>query len=132
MNDVASWAVDIKKLCDIAAAGASPTSGESIEMRGTGALFPRTRYAHWFHRRVWRNGRWVPLSTRKRNRFGRVFAGEVVIEWIDDWQISTAYLVLGRYTPGYQKLEVRETASGEYVQIYLPDGRRVVRPSPRA
>jgi hypothetical protein len=126
----------IQKVSDLAVAGkASPKDG-GITMRGDGPQFPRglvhTRYEHIVHRRVWRDGRWVPISTRKRDPAGPVYAGELVVEWIDDWEIRKAFLIVGPFTPGYRELEVRETVAGEYVRIELPDGRVVYRPSPRS
>jgi hypothetical protein len=125
----------IQKVCDMAVAGTSVPKDGGITMRGDGPEFPRrlrihTRYEHIVHRRVLRDGRWVPLSTRKRKPIGFVCTGEIVVEWIDDWEIKTAYLVVGPYTPGYRKLEVRDY--GDHISIYLPDGRAVIRPSPRA
>jgi hypothetical protein len=124
----------IRKVCDLAVAEkASPKDG-GITMRGDGPAFPcgyrHCRYEHVVHRRVWRDGRWVPITTGKRNRFGRVHAGELVIEWTDNWEIQTAYLILGSFTPGFRKLEVRD--HGDLLSIYLPDRRVVVRPGPRA
>jgi hypothetical protein len=123
----------IRKVCDLAMAGQSSPKDGGITMRGDGPQFPRgvhTRYEHIVHRRVWRNGRWMPISTRKRDRSGRVFAGELVVEWIDNWEIQTALLILGPFTPGYRPVEVRDY--GDLLRIYLPDGRVVDRPSPRA
>jgi hypothetical protein len=124
----------IRKVCDLAVAGKGSPKDGGITMRGDGPQFPRglvhTRYEHIVHRRVWRDGQWVPISTRKRNRFDRVHAGELVIEWVDNWAIQTAYLILGSFTPGFRKLEVRD--HGDLLSIYLPDGRVVVRPGPRA
>jgi hypothetical protein len=124
----------IRKVCDLAVGGkASPEDG-GITMRGDGPAFPcgyrHSRYEHIVHRRVWRDGKWVPVTTRKRDRSGRVHAGEVVIEWTDNWEIQTALLILGPFTPGYRQLEVRDY--GDLLRIYLPDGRVAERPSPRA
>ena len=120
----------IRMMCDLAVAGKGSPKDGGITMRGDGHMFPRTRYRHIVHRRVWRDGRWVPITTRKRNRRDRVHAGEVVVKWIDNWAIQTGYLILGSFTPGYEKLEVRDY--GDLVRIYLPDGRVIDRPSPRA
>jgi hypothetical protein len=125
----------MRKVCDLAVAGRAAPKDGGVTMWGDGPKFPRglvhTRYEHIVHRRVWREGRWVPITTRKRNRFGRVHAGELVVEWINDWEIRTAYLIVGPYTPGFRVLEVRES-TGRNVRIELPDGRVIYRPSPRS
>jgi hypothetical protein len=113
----------IRQLCDVAVREGDPVGG-SIYM----LAWSECPGEDW-QRRVWRHRRWRQFAFGD-DPMGWLRAGEVVVEFVADLPIKTAYLVTGEVANGYIRLEARQTESGT-VKIDLPDGRVIERPDPR-